>query len=729
MPDSGSGKVPTDRSAERVYFCSPLLVCRLVIVLFLGSQAVHAQESGTSPRHQLDTISVYATLSPHSTFDVPAIVSNIDVDAPGNVLSGDMSDLFQFMPGVEVDGGPRRTGQTISIRGFDDRAIITLIDGRRQNFGSTHDGRFYVDTALLKSVEVVKGASSAIYGGGAIGGLVAFETKDAADLLAPGETRGWLTSFGYRSANDEYSPIITAFGLSGGWDLLGSVAYRDSGDIEQGDGGELDTEDQVLSGLFKAGYTFNDFHTLKFTAQLLNNDGQEPNNGSGVVTPSNPLVDKEVDDKQFSLKYVFEDPANDWLDLNLHVYYNDTEVEETDRAPSFRAGRKQSREMETWGFTAGNQTRFALSEMHRHVVSYGFEIYEDEQTGERVGCPVADASCNARGTRDGVPDADATNYGFYLQDEIALDTEIGEFLIIPAVRYDSYESDDEDGNSQDEDDISPKLSLSYKPAGNVMFFASWAEAFRAPDLTELYAQGQHFPGQTTEICPALPPRGPGCPPVPLIPIVLFPDNNFVTNPDLKPEKVETYELGFGFSFDDLFAPNGKGEIKGSWYTSDGEDFIASQVDIRAGTTINRNIPDADVEGWELEARYELHPVTARFGLSYVKAEDDDTGEYLDNNVPLTLVTDVGYRLDSIDGIVGWRGRFARENDRVSADNEPTSGYGVNDLYYRWAPDSEAWDSMTVDLGVENVFDKAYKKRFATVVEEGRSYVARISYQW
>ena len=80
----------------------------------------------------LEPVTVYATRSPRSTFDVPAIVSKIDMDTPGNALAGDMSDLLQFTPGVEVDNGPRRNGQTVSIRGFDGEAIITMIDGRRQ---------------------------------------------------------------------------------------------------------------------------------------------------------------------------------------------------------------------------------------------------------------------------------------------------------------------------------------------------------------------------------------------------------------------------------------------------------------------------------------------------------------------------------------------------------------------------------------------------------------------
>ncbi|CAN0229687.1 unnamed protein product, partial [Chrysoparadoxa australica] len=218
--------------------------------------------------------------------------------------------------------------------------------------------------------------------------------------------------------------------------------------------------------------------------QLLNNDGQEPNNGAGPITASTPLVDKTVKDSQFSVKYAYENPDNNWLNPKLHLYRNDTEVEEQDIVGSANAGRVQVREINTLGFTVDNQSKLAINDHHQHTLSYGFEIYKDEQTGKN----------SFIGSRAGVPDAEATNYGFYLQDELALKTSFGELLIIPAARYDHYKSDDENGNDQDESKVSPKLSATYKPNDHFMVFGSAAKAFRAPNLTELYPSGQHFQG-------------------------------------------------------------------------------------------------------------------------------------------------------------------------------------------------------------------------------------------
>ena len=668
----------------------------LVLATILMSFCISAFAENQSEVPSLNEVTVYATRSPQSTFQVPAIVSKVDTTAPGNATAGDVSDLLEFIPGVEVNNGPRRNGQTISIRGFDDEAVITLIDGRRQNFESAHDGRFFVDPALLKSIEIVKGASSAIYGGGAIGGVVAFETKDASDFLAPGDNVGATTSYAYRTGNNEYTPSLIAYGRTGSWDLLGSLTYRNGDDIEDGDGGKLDTEDELFSGLFKAGYTYNDFHNFNIQLQASNNDGQEPNNGAGIISSSNPIVEKEVKDNQYSFKYAFENPVNTIFQPKLHVYYNDTEVEEEDITGT-NIGRIQKRELNTLGFTLDNQTKLSSNASISHTLSYGIEVYEDEQKGNN----------NFAAIRGGVPNADATNYGIYFQDEIAWNTSVGDFLIIPAIRYDNYESDDENNNSQDEGEVSPKLSLSYQPNNNIVLFGSWAQAFRAPNLTELYAAGLHFPG---------------------VPFA-FPDNNFIPNPDLKPETVTTIEFGLGFDFGNILTQGDRGSIKGSWYSSDGDDFITQEVNIFAGTTQNVNIRNAELSGWELESQYQLNNFNAKLGMSYVKAENEDTGEYLPNNVPFTIVADLSYQLVEMNSVMGWKTRFAQDNDHVGDNETTTDGYTVHDIYYRWSSDAENLQELTLDLGIENLFDESYTRRFETLLEEGRSFTANLAYQW
>src|SRR3546814_9576369 len=62
-------------------------------------------------------------------------------------------DILRFVPNVEFLGGPRRTGEVPSIRGFSGPDVIILFDGARQNYNSGHDGQFFIDPSVLKQVE------------------------------------------------------------------------------------------------------------------------------------------------------------------------------------------------------------------------------------------------------------------------------------------------------------------------------------------------------------------------------------------------------------------------------------------------------------------------------------------------------------------------------------------------------------------------------------------------
>ena len=114
----------------------------LLTTTFLSSLSLAEEAKSTST---MDTVTVYATRSEQSTFDVPAMVSTVDADAPGTALSNDTEGLLKMPPGLDVINAPRRNGQTGTIRCGDSEDIIPLMECRRQNYEAAHDGRFYFD--------------------------------------------------------------------------------------------------------------------------------------------------------------------------------------------------------------------------------------------------------------------------------------------------------------------------------------------------------------------------------------------------------------------------------------------------------------------------------------------------------------------------------------------------------------------------------------------------------
>jgi hemoglobin/transferrin/lactoferrin receptor protein len=85
-----------------------------------------------------------------------------------------------------------------------------------------------------------------------------------------------------------------------------------------------------------------------------------------------------------------------------------------------------------------------------------------------------------------VPDADASYYGTFVQAELKIDQPAGlsgELTILPGVGWDGFANEYKGiaGYEDFEDQaLSKKLGLAYKPVPWLLLFGNYGEAFRAP---------------------------------------------------------------------------------------------------------------------------------------------------------------------------------------------------------------------------------------------------------
>ncbi len=677
-------------------------------------QVVEIAEGESVSTMRMDTISVTATRNPIEAFEYPGMVTVIGTEQIRARQPSTPDDILQFVPNVEFTGGPRRTGEVPSIRGFSGPDVVVLVDGARQNFNSGHDGRFFIDPSLIAGVEVLRGPSSALYGSGGTGGVIEFRTVRAEDLLAPEESYGFGQSFGYQDVSRERVATTTAYGRPlAGLDILGSFTYRDSGSIELGDGEELDqTDDDILTGLGKVSYEFADSHRIEGSFQRFTNNAEEPNNGQDP--DADDQVDKEIQTDNWRLAYSYKNPTDDWLDLDLVAYYTAFEADELrlDDLGAGPEGELLKRDVDTIGFRADNRSRAMLSDDVGVTFTYGAEAYRDVQDGAA-----------GSGDRDGVPDADADFVGVYAQAELAVVEPFGvlpgDLLVIPGLRFDYYRSDSSIADENQDEAVSPRLGVSYLPTDWSLVFANYAQAFRAPTFDELYLTGTHF-----EI-----PIGPG--------IV----NRFVPNPDLKPQTTQTIEFGAGLDFKSVALPGDRFQIKGSHFRIWGEDFIDLQVNQPEpfvdcnpfipgdcdGTTNSVNVPEARLWGTEIEAVYDSERLRVALGFSTIDGEDEDTGDKLGVLAPNQFTADTAVKIPEIDSIVGWRVLAADSFEKVNEPSEEREGYTVHDFYFAWAPSDGPLVGLRVDLGIDNAFDESYSRVFTGAAEAGRNLKALVSY--
>jgi len=124
--------------------------------------------------------------------EVPVISSRLDgplrnsplplINVASNLLQAkpfqSLSDALSEQPGISVlhDGV---WGTDISLRGLSRENVVTLIDGNRISTSTDVAARLsMISLSDIDRVEIIKGASSSLYGTGAVGGIVNIITKE-----------------------------------------------------------------------------------------------------------------------------------------------------------------------------------------------------------------------------------------------------------------------------------------------------------------------------------------------------------------------------------------------------------------------------------------------------------------------------------------------------------------------------------------------------------------------
>jgi hemoglobin/transferrin/lactoferrin receptor protein len=611
---------------------------------------------------RLDAVTTFGTRTPTVAGDSAAPVTVIGREEilERGVLSP--IGLLRDVPGVEISGIPRTTAMQPLIRGLGDERIVFRIDGARNNFNAGHRGRAFIDPELLRQVEVLRGPGSVLYGSGAMGGAISLRTLEPADLLpldsphpVGGFMRvgfqslgsGWLGSGGAAVRIDEWSALAAVSGMNHG-------QFRDPYDtiIPY----SADSAVTLLGRLqWRPGG-----HLFDLSAMRYENDHAIPiaANTATVTSPTDRTTLQEV----LSARWSWSDPSLPLLAPQLVLYRNRVNLEEQ-RLTGTRA--LDSTDLVTTGLDLQNTSRFALFGWDAHVLTIGTEIYRDEQTGRSDGVP-----------RPQFPSASQSVTGLFAQDEIT----IGAFSLVAAVRWDGFRQETDDGTNDDSfDHVSPKVSLAYHVTDWLQPYVSYAQAFRAPSLTELYVGGQHFPG-----------------------------NAFVPNPNLKPETATNWEAGFNLRFRDVLREGDRLRARVTFFNNEIDDYIEQIV--LARTTISRNVGRARIQGAEAEVQYDAGTWFAGLSATALRGDNLTDDEPLASMPAARLALNGGYRFLEDGLTIGARWLLVAAQDRnpnISGVAQETSGYGLLDLYASWVPTFAP--NLRIDVGLDNAFDHAYRR--------------------
>lgn len=674
----------------------------------------------------LDKVTVAATLTEQKLEDVANTVSVVNAEQIENQGSNNIRDALRYEPGIEISTQGRFGLNSVNIRGANENQVKIVVDGIDQVkvFNASADrfqasGRFSLDMDALKQVEVVKGPASSLYGSNAIGGVVAFTTKDPADYLNDSDSDTSVSlKTAYTGADEGKSATLTLANRTGQFESLVVYTERRGDELENqgsvdGIGEErtkTDPQDFESSNLLlKLQYQVSDTHRVGFTYE--NYDAElEEEVLSGLSSNYVSFNGEDTNERErFSLNHSWNAQLTLFDKVETSLSYQETKNHHVTNqlisaAPSssYRYGfpfgtnaveegrvKDYSYEEEQWQLDG-----VFSKEVNNHQLTYGFNLKRTDATS--IANTLFDNPAYDNDIARWVPLIEEETYGVFIQDHITLLD--GKLTLTPSVRYDKYETKAKADSafttelpSQDESKVSFRLGSVYKFTDELSAFAQYAQGFKTPDLIDLYRE---YDGGRYLID---------------------------ANPDLKPEESDSYEIGLRYNTD-------KGSLEIAAFYNDYDNYIDSVTISTAppytsGVTQHQNISEATIKGLEIRGSLWLDDAlgaptgtSLQFAAAYAKGEGKDDGgsdEPLNEVSPLKGV--IGLNYDSPDNAWGGALNWTLVDDKDESDvtqiaerssfydQATTSGFGIVDLnaYFN------VTENLVLRASINNLTDKKY----------------------
>jgi len=237
------------------------------------------------------------------------------------------------------------------------------------------------------------------------------------------------------------------------------------------------------------------------------------------------------------------------------------------------------------------------------------------------------------------PVAERDNKAAYAQ----LQTNSGDLGLVASLRYDD--------NSAYGSDTNGSVSVSYQLNDSVRAIASYGTAFAAPSFNFLY-----FP--------------------------------FFGNPDLLPEESKQTEIRFEGN-----------QANVDWSVSAYQTDVENLFSFDPATFLAANIGEAEIKGWEFQARTELADWLVSLSLDLLSAKNTLTNVELDDRAEKTLKINASKDFGDLTlafDVKAESDRFDNQGTEVSSHTllDVRSNYQIN-------------DQLSLDAKISNVFDKDY----------------------
>jgi outer membrane receptor for ferrienterochelin and colicins len=611
--------------------------------------------------------------------EAPASVSIITKEEIKKYGYRTLADMLRGVQGlfVNYDRAYHYLGMRGFARGGDyNTRFLLLINGHRINETiydtATIGNDFPLDIDLIDRVEIIRGPGSSLYGTNAIFGIINIITRKGRDFKgfeASGEAGSFSTYKGRLSYGNQFEKGPEVL-LSGSlYDSQGNrtLYYKEYNSPATNFGNARNCDGEGYGNLFGK-VSFHDF-TLE---GAYNKRKKEVPTGSwGTVF--NSQGNSNIDERAY-LDLKHERQLAHALNFKGRIYYDhyyyhgDYVYDFADPGNPPLLGTAKDH---VYSEVVGGEFQLSKTLFEKHKVilgsEYRYAYRQDQKYSEFI--PIFNDQ------RSG------WNWAGYFQDEFEI---LRNLKLNAGVRYDYYSTF---GGT-----INPRLAIVYFPFEKTALKLIYGQAFRAPNVYELY----------------------------------YTDNSTMKpNPDLDPETIQNLE----FVFQQYLGFNLWG--KATVYYQRIKDLISQQIDPADGSLVFQNVNKVDGKGLELEleGKWE-NGLRGRLSYALQKAEDRETGEILTNS-PKHLI--------KLNGIVPiWKEKIflGLEEQFTSGRKTFTGGEAKSFFTTNLTLFSENLiKGLEISASVYNLFNKKYSDPVGEehlqdkIEQDGRTFRFKMTYRF
>lgn len=670
----------------------------------------------------LDEMVVSATRCEKKLLDTAASVSVITDKDLNKMHINNLDEAFVKIPGVYVgrlSGIGSTTSQTV-MRGVNAaNSVAVLVDGVQVNDsynGSVTWSAIPVD--MVKRVEVLRGPASVLYGGNALAGVINIITKDV-------DKTSVNLKLSYGSNNTQNHSLYVAGKASDKLDF--NVNYekkRTDGYVTDpvlsskavfgaettttntgakrwiiGNKGKRQWDENTVGVGFKYYFDESKSLALDFTKNEYEYSYSAPTSyfGDDIIKKAGTYFSTPGEKASNKYNMTYNDSENGWKAV---VGYSDQyKQHDTSISKATDSSKPNTR------FSFDLQKNQTISANNNAV--FGLNYRKDEM--DATVYKLADKfNSDSKIAVDSMASGTNKSFSAYVMDEHKFSDR---WTATAGLRYDKWSTDGRillpnktEAINYDEstyDNWSPSISVMYKPEADSSVYLSWGKAFEAPSLYRMYSSS-------------------------------YSSNVYnIANPNLKPQKAETFELGYK---KDL---NNKSAIGVSVYDTKYKGLLyKNSLGVVDGmnATCYQNAGEAEAKGFELELNHNFDDKWSAF-LNYtyqnpvikkaLKATEKD--KYVTAIPKEVFRAGVTYSDDKWSGML--TGEYISKRFSKTDNSDTVNGvYGSYDPYFIMNMDiSYSFNkNYTLTASVNNILDRDF---FNYYYQPGRTYSVELNYRF